>query len=64
LQRMGLGIYRLELRRSIQETLSDIYYRMNFCDAITSGGTSIVGQIAVQVNAKRDARLFWWGVGA
>jgi hypothetical protein len=38
---------------------------MNFCDAIASGGTSIVGQIAVRVNAKRDARSFWWwGVGA
>jgi hypothetical protein len=61
---IGLGIYGLELRRSIQETLSDIYYRMNFCDAIASGGTLIIGQIAVQVSAKRDARSFWWGVGA
>jgi hypothetical protein len=37
LLRMGIGIYGLELRRSMRETLSDIYYRMHFCDEIASG---------------------------
>ena len=26
-----------------------------------SGGASIAGKIIVQVDAKRDARSFWWG---
>jgi hypothetical protein len=43
------------------EILSDIYYRMNFCDVIMSGGASIASKIAVQVDARRDARSFWWG---
>jgi hypothetical protein len=65
--RMGVGRYGLELRRSILESLSDIYYRMNFCNVIMSGGTLIAGKIAVQVDVKRDARAFSWcwrgGVG-
>jgi hypothetical protein len=28
--RMGVGRYGLELRRSMRETLSDIYYRIQF----------------------------------
>jgi hypothetical protein len=28
---------------------------------IASGGASIIGKIAVQVDAERDARSFWWG---
>ena len=45
--RMGIGIYRLGLRRSILEILSDIYYRIHFCDIIVSGGVLIVGKITV-----------------
>ncbi len=56
---MGIGIYRLELRRSMQETLSDIYYRIHFCYATVLGSALIAGKIAVQVDAKRDAQLFW-----
>jgi hypothetical protein len=58
---MGIGIYKLGLRRSIRETLSDIYYRIYFCDVIASGVHQLQGKIAVQVDGKRDARSFWWG---
>jgi hypothetical protein len=43
------------------EMLSDIYYRIHFFYETESGGASIAGKIAVQVDAKRDARSFWWG---
>ena len=46
----------------MRETLSDIYYRIHFFYETVSGGASIAGKIAVQVDAKRDARSFWWGV--
>jgi hypothetical protein len=58
---MGVERYGLDLRRSMLKILSDIYYRMNFCDVIMSGGASIAGKIAVQVDAGRDARSFRWG---
>ena len=57
--RMGIGKYGLELRRSMRETLSDIYYRIHYYDVIVSGGASVAGKIAVQVDVKRDARSFW-----
>jgi hypothetical protein len=38
------------------EILSNIYYRMNFYDAIMSGSAAIAGKIVVQVDAERDAR--------
>ena len=60
LLRMGIRIYKLGLRRSILEILSDIYYRIHFCDAFASGSASIAGKITVQVDAKRDARSFGW----
>jgi hypothetical protein len=59
--RMGVRRYGLDLRRSMLEILSDIYYKIHFYDVIVSGGASIAGKIAVQVDAKRDARSFWWG---
>ena len=65
---MGIGIYGLELRRSIQETLSDIYYKIYYCDAIAFGVHQLQGKIIVQVdvNATRDhlggtGCQFWWG---
>jgi hypothetical protein len=61
--RMGVGKYGLELRRSIRETLSDIYYRIHFPYETVSRGASIAGKIAVQVDAGRDARSFWCGRG-
>ena len=33
------------------EILSDIYYRIYYCDVIVSGGALIAGKITVQVNA-------------
>ena len=39
--------YGLDLRRSMLEILSDIYYRMHSYDAITSGGALIAGKITV-----------------
>ena len=45
--RMGVGICGLDLRRSMLEILSDIYYRMHSYDAITSGGALIAGKITV-----------------
>ncbi len=52
---MGIGIYGLELRRSMQETQSDIYYRFNFCDETILGSALIAGKIIVQVDIERDA---------
>jgi len=43
----------------MRETLSDIYYRIHYYDVIVSGGASVAGKIAVQVDVKRDARSFW-----
>jgi hypothetical protein len=53
---MGVREYGLDLRRSMQETLSNIFYRMYYYNVIMSGGTSIAGKITVQVdaNATRD----------
>jgi hypothetical protein len=45
--RIGVERYRLDLRRSMLKILSDIYYRMNFCNVIMLGGASIAGKIAV-----------------
>ena len=45
----------------MRETLSDIYYKIHYCDGTMSGGASIASKITVQVDAKRDARSFWWG---
>jgi hypothetical protein len=45
------------------EILSDIYCRIHFCNAIASGIALIAGKIAVQVDARRDARLILWLVG-
>ena len=61
--RTGVGRYRLDLRRSMLKILSDIYYRMNFYNIIILYGVAIAGKIAVQIDAKRDARSFcwWWG---
>jgi hypothetical protein len=61
--RMGVGRYGLDLRRSMLEILSDIYYRMNFCETIVSGSAAIVGQIIVQVDARRRAIIFVGVVG-
>jgi hypothetical protein len=58
---MGVQRYGLDLRRSIQETLSGVFYRMYYYDIIASCGVSIAGQITVQMDAERDARSFWWG---
>ena len=58
---MGIREYRLDLRRSMRETLSNIFYRMYYYNVFMSGGTSITGKITVQVGAERDARSFWWG---
>ena len=65
---MVIRIYGLELRRSIQETLSDIYYKIYYCDVIASGVYQLQGKITVQVdaNATRDhlgsaGCQFWWG---
>jgi hypothetical protein len=59
--RMGIGSYGLDLRRSMLEILSDIYYRIYCYNETMSGSASIAGKIAVQVDAGRDARSFWWG---
>ena len=59
--RIGIRRYGLELRRSMLEILSDIYYRIHFFYETVSGGALIAGKIVVQVDARRDARSFWWG---
>jgi hypothetical protein len=61
LLRIGIGIYRLELRRSMREMLSDIYYRMNFYDVSASGGILITSKIAVQVDVNATRDHFWLG---
>jgi hypothetical protein len=43
------------------EILSDIYYRMNCYNVIMSGRAAIARKSIVQVDARRDARSFWWG---
>ena len=58
---MGVRKYGLDLKRSMRETLSDIFYKMYYYNVILSGGASIAGQIRVQVGVERDARSFWWG---
>jgi hypothetical protein len=45
--RMGVRRYGLDLRRSMLKILSDIYYRMNFCNVIISGGVLIIFKITV-----------------
>ena len=35
--RMGVGRYGLELRRSMRETLSDIFYEMSYYNVTASG---------------------------
>ena len=40
---------------------SDIYYRIYFFYETMLGSVAIVGKITVQVDARRDARSFWWG---
>ena len=47
LLRMGIRIYKLGLRRSILEILSDIYYRIHFCDVIASSNASITSKITM-----------------
>jgi hypothetical protein len=50
----------------MRETLSNIFYRMYYYNVIMSGGASIAGKIAVQVDVERDARIIlvgWWVVG-
>ena len=59
---MGVRRYGLDLKRSMREMLSNIFYRMYYYNVIVSGGASIAGQITVQVGVERDARSFWWGV--
>src|ERR1700689_4300244 len=61
IRRMGVRKYGLGLKRSMRETLSDIFYKMYYYNVILSGGALIAGQIRVQVDAERDARSFWWG---
>ena len=46
----------------MRETLSDIYYRIHYYNVIMSGSAALAGKIAVHVDARRDARSFWWGV--
>ena len=50
--RMGLGMYGLDLGRSKQETLSNIYYRIYYLLCNNVGRASIAGKITVQVDAK------------
>jgi hypothetical protein len=45
----------------MRETLSNIFYRMYYYNVFISGGALIAGKVAVQVDAERDARSFWWG---
>ena len=60
--RIVVGVYGLDLRRSMRETLSDIFYKLYYYNVIMSGGASIAGKITVQVDAERDARSFLVGV--
>ncbi len=39
----------------MREILSDIFYRIHYCNVARSSGTSIVGKIIVEVDAKCDA---------
>jgi hypothetical protein len=59
--RTSIRRYGLELRRSMRETLSDIYYRIHYYNIIMSSSVALAGKIAMQVDARRDARSFWWG---
>jgi hypothetical protein len=64
--RIHVRRYGLELRKRLLGILSDIYYRIYYCDELASRSALIAGKITVQVNAERDARSFlvgWWVVG-
>ena len=61
LLRIDIRMYRLELRKRLLGILSDIYYRFYYYNELTSCNVSITGKITGQVDAKRDARSFWWG---
>ena len=64
IKRISVRKYKLGLKRSMRETLSDIFYKMYYYNIILFGGALVAGQIRVQVDAERDARSFWWGGGA
>jgi hypothetical protein len=61
--RIGARIYGPELRKSIRETLSDIYYRIQIllCNCIER--TSIAGKITVQLGADATRAHFGGGGG-
>jgi hypothetical protein len=54
--RIVAGVYGLDLRRSMLETLSHMLYRMYYYNEIRYSGASITGKITVQVDAECDAR--------
>jgi hypothetical protein len=49
--RMGVGRSGLDLRKSMREILSDIFYRIHYCNVAMSNSTSIIGKITVRINA-------------
>ena len=61
--KIGVRKYKLKLRKSIQEILSNIYYRMYFYYKTVSKGALIASKIIIQVDTRRDARSFWWWWG-
>ena len=56
--RIGVRIYRLELRRSMRETLSDIHYRIYYLLCNNVRRASIAGKITVQVDANTTVAHF------
>src|SRR5438105_15817231 len=61
--RIGLGMYGLDLGRSMQETLSDIYYRIYYLLCNNVRHASITGKSRVQVNANTTVTHFGGVVG-
>jgi hypothetical protein len=56
--RIVVGVYGLDLRRSMLKTLSHIFHRIYYYNETVSSGASIVGKITVQVGVRREARSF------
>jgi hypothetical protein len=47
--RIVVGVYGLDLRRSMLETLSHIFHRIYYYNKTMSSGASITGNITVQM---------------
>src|SRR6266496_5235967 len=64
LLRMGLGRYGVELQRSKQESLSDIYYRIHFCYVPMSDTHQLQAKLQCKWMQTRRSHILvgWQGV--